>query len=423
MKINLLARILLGLFLLWGCTARAQVGRDYILTHPHAATAHYATYPDSVPTQSLPPEGYEVFYLSHYGRHGSRYHTSRTTCRKALRVLESARELELLTPAGERLRERIALLAADAEGRAGSLSPRGVEEHRAIAGRMFRSFPALFAGEGCIECRATQSPRAILSMAANNERLRELNPRLAIVRRADKGEEAFLRHTPYMLAHKGRMGRLQTGFLRERLDCSRFAASLFRVDPGVLMDVEQLRDFMCDVYAAYAIAGCLGHLDVRLDDVFTPDELFVLWQGQNLRNYLQCAHSVEFGDSVTADARPLLRDIVMRADAAIAGGGVVADLRFGHDVALAPLLALIGLDGRDAQCSDPERLHEVWCDFLVMPMAANVQFVFYRPEKGGQVLVKVLHNEREGRLPLDTDRFPYYRWEEVRNYLLEILNR
>ena len=59
-------------------------------------------------------------------------------------------------------------------------------------------------------------------------------------------------------------------------------------------------------------------------------------------------------------------------------------------------------------------------------MACNVQMVFYRPvgSKGNSpddILVKVLFNEHEARLPFDTDRFPYYRWSDLRMYYLNKL--
>ena len=50
-------------------------------------------------------------------------------------------------------------------------------------------------------------------------------------------------------------------------------------------------------------------------------------------------------------------------------------------------------------------------------MAANFQMIFYR-NAAGEILVQMLHNERCGRLPIATDRFPFYRWNDVRDYLL-----
>lgn len=59
-------------------------------------------------------------------------------------------------------------------------------------------------------------------------------------------------------------------------------------------------------------------------------------------------------------------------------------------------------------------------------MASNVQIVFYRPDNAKDpVLVKVLLNEREVRLPFvaDQSRAPYYNWNDVRAYYLRKLER
>ena len=41
--------------------------------------------------------------------------------------------------------------------------------------------------------------------------------------------------------------------------------------------------------------------------------------------------------------------------------------------------------------------------------------------KDAPVLVKVLLNEHEATLPVETDKFPYYEWNKVREFYLDIL--
>jgi hypothetical protein len=56
-------------------------------------------------------------------------------------------------------------------------------------------------------------------------------------------------------------------------------------------------------------------------------------------------------------------------------------------------------------------------------MGANIQIVFYRNRKG-DVLVKVLHNEREQLLDPAVGKpveGVYYRWEDMKGYLKSIL--
>ena len=73
--------------------------------------------------------------------------------------------------------------------------------------------------------------------------------------------------------------------------------------------------------------------------------------------------------------------------------------------------------------SDPYEVYKVWSDFKVVPMAANVQIIFFRNEKSNDILVKIMHNENEVHIPVQTDMFPYYRWRDVENYYRECWNK
>jgi hypothetical protein len=82
-----------------------------------------------------------------------------------------------------------------------------------------------------------------------------------------------------------------------------------------------------------------------------------------------------------------------------------------------PLLAVMHVEGCDGRVpfSEIERLPEVWCDSRITSMSVNVQFVFYRNRKG-DVLVRMMHSEKDVRIPLESDIYPFYRWEDFRNY-------
>ena len=70
---------------------------------------------------------------------------------------------------------------------------------------------------------------------------------------------------------------------------------------------------------------------------------------------------------------------------------------------------------------DPAKIKDVWQVHRI-PMASNMQFVFYRNKKNpDDVLVRVLLNEKELRLPLPGDRAPYYRWEDFRDFYAGIV--
>ena len=394
-----------------------QCSLEEISDDLHYARSHYSVYPVPSGTVSPAPKDYEPVYMSHYGRHGSRYHSSLTQYKAADKALSEAAAEGNLTDFGVHLYERISLMRKDAEGRAGGLTGLGVNEHRGIAERMYESFPEIFGKDDTIICRSTDTPRCILSMAAANERLRELQPALNIVRTAYDIDSDILRNDGYLNPLRREISQIRRSYLAgSGLDCAAFAGRVFK---DVRMDESACLSFMLDIYAMYQIAGCTSHLGISLDDVFTSDELFLLWQGQNWRNYLQCGNSAQYGDGVLSDAEVLLMDIVSYADEALAGNGVSADLRFGHDIALAPLLALMDLNGLGARVAQADSVYLKWSDFKVMPMGANLQMVFYRHKRNDRVIVRLLHNERDASLPLPTDNFPFYDWNDVRKYFLE----
>ena len=63
--------------------------------------------------------------------------------------------------------------------------------------------------------------------------------------------------------------------------------------------------------------------------------------------------------------------------------------------------------------------------FVRLPMAANIQLVFYRNPKNpkADLLVKALINEEEATMPLPATSTPfYYRWTDFKKIYLARLN-
>jgi hypothetical protein len=84
----------------------------------------------------------------------------------------------------------------------------------------------------------------------------------------------------------------------------------------------------------------------------------------------------------------------------------------------------MGINGYDLQTSDLDKMeHSGWADYKIIPMAANLQLVFYRNGCHDQdILVKVLLNENEATLPLKTDVAPFYHWQDFRDFYLQSIN-
>ena len=84
----------------------------------------------------------------------------------------------------------------------------------------------------------------------------------------------------------------------------------------------------------------------------------------------------------------------------------------------------VNLNNYGQQITDLEQLErKEWYNYNIFPMAANIQFVFYRRYSGDQdVVFKVLLNEDEATLPLKTNMAPYYHWKDFREYYLKLLD-
>lgn len=139
------------------------------------------------------------------------------------------------------------------------------------------------------------------------------------------------------------------------------------------------------------------------------------WENSNLGSY-----SWVFGPRYAMI--PILRDIIKKADNVINGTTQrLADLRFGHDTCIGPLTVLMGINGADQDPEDPYQVKNIYQNWQT-GKASNIQLVFYRGKKGQDILVKCLLNGSEASLPLPTDNFPYYKWNDFKKFYTDRCN-
>ena len=397
------------LCLLCGLFARSQSA----LTPEQAGSIYYA-YPAPPEVSTPVPAGYEPFYISHYGRHGSRWMTADERYTEVVSVFDSLYQSSGLTPLGIDVRERLHKVWEDARGCSGSITPLGERQHREIAERMFRNFPQVFRGDVKIDARSSTSVRCVLSMSYFTERLKELNPALRVDRRAYQRYMDYIAYTSpegeKFASEESSWRRSFREFEKRNVRPERLMASLF-INPAAITDPDAM------MRSLYWIAADMQNveLDLSFYDIFEYEELIGVWKTVNARMYVCNAAAPLNGSLMPRCAVPLLRNILESADAAIRKGTPAADLRFGHDTHLIRLLALMQVEGCSNQETDMEKFHLAWQDYRVSPMGANLQLVFYRNKKN-DVLVKFLLNENEVTLPIKSEKAPYYSWEEVKTF-------
>ena len=134
--------------------------------NPDRATNNMHSYEFDPIVDTPAPKGFKPFYISHYGRHGSRYEQNSTFARNAQGAFAVLDSLGLLTETGKALRDDVEAVVEAHKGMEGSLTPRGAREHRMLAARMFERFPAVFKDKSRTEVNSFSSTnfRCIVSM-------------------------------------------------------------------------------------------------------------------------------------------------------------------------------------------------------------------------------------------------------------------
>ena len=399
------------------------------------------------------PKGFKPFYISHYGRHGSRYEQNSTFARAAQDGFAHLDSLGLLTEAGKALYADVNAVVDAHKGMEGSLTPRGAREHKMLASRMYERFTPVFKNKDRMEINSFSSTnfRCIVSMCnftnsltakcpdhdfqfTSAERFMSyINPSLSVPR---PGETP----APRQAISAEMMARMRSGSgsgsaAPQRYtpatgtpgyDFTRFLRPLFTDFDAALKELGNPEPFVKAIYTAGGLCQLIDFLGIDIyRKYFTPEELVYFWSSGNDSIYRMWGGSVENGDVIRYAIRPLLQDFIDKADAAIKPDSHrAADLRFGHDTSLLPLFALMGVDDPQHRIMPYQQAHNMgWYSFFQIGMAANCQMIFYKDKKG-EVLAKVLYNEKEVLIPgVQPVSGPYYRWTDLKAHFLEQIKK
>ena len=363
------------------------------------------------------PAGYEAFYISHYGRHGARYAWQDDIYETFNEMLAEAAKHDNLTPVGKQLKEKFDILYPEVRYRVGELSSVGWNQQKALAERAYSNFPSVWKGKAKVTAYTSTSTRCVMTMSSFCLGLKGMNPKMEIFEHFGyKFLPAILplsSGNPFIDKNYRRVPLLfdetWEQYIERKLDYKKILDRLF-VDAEKAVPAD--KNWHIVSYLYFLVNG-MNSLENApdLSFVFTRDERVALWEIDNFQFYAQ-AWPTHLG------YMPIVKDIIEKADTMIASGKNGADLRFGHDYTLLPLLMILGVDGMDHACLNGDEI-STWCRTDNVPMGANVQMVFYRSRKSKDILFKVLLNGKEATLPLETGKWPYYSWDSFKKHFGE----
>ena len=359
------------------------------------------------------PKGYKAFYISHYARHGSRYYWNSTLYKNLDTLLTAAKEKNLLTDEGKAFADKFFDAKDELMTGISELTQLGWEQHQGIARRMYDNFTEVFEKGGDVLAISSLSGRCVISMSAFCQELVQCNPKLEIREQSSRfilnavvptdGEN------PSRVKYAKTTPRYESSSIKFPRDTAMTRRVLNRVFTSTEGLPSNIRGIAGSLKSLYTSLPNIYH-EGMMGNIFTDQEIMEHWEADNLGSYSWVFNSQN-------DMIPILRDILGKAEDAIKGrSSHVADLRFGHDSCIGPLTVLMGLNGANL---DPENPYDVkYCyQNWETSKACNIQLIFYRNKRNPEdILVKCLLNESEATLPVKTDMFPFYRWDDVLAY-------
>ena len=397
-------------------TSTAQDYKAYLSANPERVAAIQYTYEYVESVQTPAPKGYKPFYISHYGRHGSRYHSKESYLTKPIAALEDLNKKGLLNDKGQELIVALKGLLSESKGMEGMLTPLGAKELYGIGSRMYQNFPEIFKDRKEVSAFSSYVPRCLMSMTSLCDGLHDKAKSLHFSYKTGEKYYEYLCHEndkkPYRKMADAMLDELYALHSHPEI----FFGDICTNVKEALKSIDKPASLVSEIWRAGSIAKAIDSQH-NVFSFFTTDELIGQWIIKNNHFYCQYGNSLEAEKFVSERAYPIVMDIIKKADQAIAGD-IAADLRFGHDMWLVPLVSYMGLKDFAVQVS-PLNAHEHWNITQASQFASNLQMIFYR-NKSGDVLVKFLYNEQETSLKgLEAVSGPYYRWTDVKKHLLE----
>ena len=104
---NLRIKILAFILATLGLGVNAQTTFEEISADLNKAGGVYLAYPKVEAKQTPAPKGYKPFYVSHYGRHGSRYLLGDRDYLWIIQLMQKADSINGLTPLGKDVLKRL----------------------------------------------------------------------------------------------------------------------------------------------------------------------------------------------------------------------------------------------------------------------------------------------------------------------------
>ncbi len=408
-------------------SATAQSIREEIELIPQrSAGIRYSLPTNEQLTDTPVPDGKKPFYISHYGSSAAYYLDNTKDYTGPLTTMAKADSLDKLTPLGQDVLHRLELIYKDAKLKVGELTEKGAQQMRQLAQQMVDRFPEVFVKGSIVDGRSIVRNHNILSMQEAMIQISRACAPMDLRIKSSHSNDAWM----YV-----RDKDLEADRYNEETEASYQAFRMANKDDDRLMnllftDADYVKKHVDPIILSdqlFVVANTIQDTpladQVTLYDLFTPDEIYRHWRIHNARTYISYGRFALNGTYQAYSQRAPLWNLLHMGDSVKNIGHPVVHLRYTTRGMLTSLICLMELNGYGLVTADLDQLDKQgWADYRIAPFGASVQVIHYRKDMDDDdILIKVLLNGKETRLPIESDCAPYYHWQDAKRYYLRKL--
>lgn len=393
-----------------------------------AAGMFYARSTAIIPEDTPAPKGKIPFYINQYGCPGPYYLDKGEYYTDTYATLAKADSLGKLTPLGKDVLHRVLMLKQDADKREGELTVRGAQQSRTLVKQLIERLPEIFTPDGYYSVRSIVENRCIMTMQEGLLQLSATKQPIIVRSKSSQQEKKYMDPVDKELTSQ----RLDSAtnaayqhFTALNTNDNRLMSSLFNDMSYVkdCIDTEKLSKQL------FILAGNVQHSEiadkVKLFDIFTPEEIHQHWRKQNAWHYISYGGCSLNGGYQAYLQRTTLRNMIHLGDSVLKNKHPLMHLRYTHANVIMSLACLLDINGYGLHTANLDSLEAYgWANYRIAPLGGSIAMIHYRAYPDDpDVLVKVLLNGVEAKLPIETDCAPYYHWLDVKRYYLRKLYR
>ena len=409
--------------------AKAQsVAKELQADVNRAAGMFYALPIGKMPKDTPAPAGKKPFYINHYGCPGSYYLDKKEYYDETFATLTKADSLGKLTKLGKDVLRRIQLLYQDAHNREGELTQVGARQSRDMVKQLIERYPDMFTTDGYYSVRSIVENRSIMTMQEGLLQLSAMRQPIVIRSKASMQELKFMDPTDDLLTSQrlDSVTRIHYNrFVSLNSSDNRLMQSLFNDPYYVVSNIDAAKLSL----QLFILAGNVQHANIdkkiTLWNIFTPEEIHQHWRKQNAWHYINYGGCTLNGGYQAYLQRTVLRNMIHMGDSVVKRVNPLMHLRYTREHVIMSLACIMELDNCGLHTDNLDSLEAYgWANYRIAPLGGSIAMIHYRTNPSDtDVLVKVLLNGQEARLPIKSDCAPYYHWNDVKRYYLRKLYR